>query len=89
MHVTNRLAFRPVLAGVALATMFRQTNPAKFAWREPPYEYEHDKMPIDILAGSDVLRRQIEADVPVNEIAASWQEDEEAFRKLRARFLLY
>ena len=23
-----------------------------FAWRQPPYEYEHDKMPIDILAGS-------------------------------------
>jgi uncharacterized protein YbbC (DUF1343 family) len=89
MHVTDRRAFRPVLAGVALASMFRQTNPSTFAWRQPPYEYEHDKMPIDILAGSDVLRRQIEGNVPATEIAAGWRGDEEAFRKLRAPFLLY
>jgi len=89
IHVTDRRSFRPVLAGVALAGMFRRTNPSTFAWRQPPYEYEHDKMPIDILAGSDVLRRQIEADVPAADIAASWREDEEAFRKLRAPYLLY
>ena len=48
-------------SGVALIAMFHQVDPARFAWRQPPYEYEHDKMPIDILAGSDTLRRQIEA----------------------------
>ena len=26
-------------------------DPARFAWRQPPYEYEHDKEPIDILYG--------------------------------------
>ena len=26
-------------------------RPKRFEWRDPPYEYEHDKMPIDILAG--------------------------------------
>ena len=30
-------------------------------WRQPPYEYEHDKLPIDILAGSPQFRQQIEA----------------------------
>jgi uncharacterized protein YbbC (DUF1343 family) len=89
IHVTDRGAFRPVLAGVALAAMFRRTDPSNYAWRQPPYEYEHDKMPIDILAGSDVLRQQIERDVPATTIAESWREDEEAFKNLRARFLLY
>jgi uncharacterized protein YbbC (DUF1343 family) len=89
IHVTARHLFKPVLVGVALAGMFWRTNPAKFGWRQPPYEYEHDKMPIDILAGSDALRKQIEADVPATEIAASWKADEEAFRTLRERFLLY
>ena len=28
-------------------------------WRDPPYEYEYDKMPIDCLAGSSELREQI------------------------------
>src|SRR5436190_8219873 len=89
IHVTDRGAFQPVITGVALIDMFRRLDPGRFAWRQPPYEYEHDKMPIDILAGSDVLRTQIEARVPVEEIAAGWREDEDAFRRLREPYLLY
>jgi len=89
IHVIARHLFKPVLVGVALAGMFRRTNPSKFAWRQPPYEYEHDKMPIDILAGADTLRTQIEADMPAAEIAASWKADEDAFRAVRERFLTY
>jgi uncharacterized protein YbbC (DUF1343 family) len=89
IHVTERDAFEPVKTGVALIDQFRRSDPARFAWRQPPYEYEHDKMPIDILAGCDVLRTQIETAVPVDEIAAGWREDEEAFRRLRAPYLLY
>jgi len=89
IHVTDRSAFKPVVTGVALIEMFRRFNPSKFAWRQPPYEYEHDKMPIDILAGSDVFRQQIESGVPVSDIAASWSDDEAAFERLRAPYLLY
>jgi uncharacterized protein YbbC (DUF1343 family) len=89
IHVTDRATFRPVLTGVALAAMFHKTNRSKFAWRQPPYEYEHDKMPIDILAGSDRLRQQIEAGTTGADIAAGWADDEAAFRKIRAEYLLY
>ncbi len=89
IHVTDRDAFEPVITGVALIDMFRRLDPGRFAWRQPPYEYEHDKMPIDILAGSDVLRRQIESGMPIREIAASWKDDEAAFRRLRAPYLMY
>ena len=89
IHVTDRNTFKPVLTGVALIDTFRRQDPAKFAWRQPPYEYEHDKPPIDILAGSDVLRKQIESGTPLDEIAASWREDEQAFTQLRRAFLLY
>jgi uncharacterized protein YbbC (DUF1343 family) len=89
IHVTDRAAFRPVLTGVALIAMFHRSNPSAFAWRQPPYEYEHDKMPIDILAGSSTLRGQIESGVPASEIAAGWSDDEAAFRTLRQKYLLY
>ena len=89
IHVTDRQQFQPVLVGVALIAMFHQVDPARFAWRQPPYEYEHDKMPIDILAGSDKLRAQIEAGTSARDIAASWKKDEESFRKLRESYLLY
>jgi uncharacterized protein YbbC (DUF1343 family) len=89
IHVTDRRQFRPVLVGVSLIAMFHAVDPERFAWRQPPYEYEHDKMPIDILAGSAILRQQIEAGVDGPEIARSWRDDEEQFRKLREPFLLY
>jgi uncharacterized protein YbbC (DUF1343 family) len=89
IHVTDRNQFRPVLTGVALISMFYQTNPVEFAWRQPPYEYEPEKMPIDILSGSTALRGQIETGVGAREIAANWKDDEEAFRKVRQQFLLY
>jgi uncharacterized protein YbbC (DUF1343 family) len=89
IHVTDRSAFRPVLTGAALIQMFRRANPDKFAWRQPPYEYEHTKLPIDILAGSDKLRKQIESMIPPPVIADGWRDDEAAFRTLRQPFLLY
>jgi uncharacterized protein YbbC (DUF1343 family) len=89
IHVTDRGAFRPVLTGVALIAMFRTSQPRKFEWRQPPYEYEREKLPVDILAGSDLLRRQIESDMPAAAIADSWRDDEETFRTIRQPFLLY
>jgi uncharacterized protein YbbC (DUF1343 family) len=89
IHVTDRRAFRPVLTGAALIAMFRRQNPDKFAWRQPPYEYEHEKLPIDILAGSSTLRQQIEEGVAPQVIADSWRDDEAAFRRARQSFLLY
>jgi uncharacterized protein YbbC (DUF1343 family) len=89
IHVTDRDAFRPVLTGVALIGMFRRVDPGRFAWRQPPYEYEPVKLPFDILAGSDRLRQDIEAGHDPHTIARSWHEDEEAFRQLREPYLLY
>ena len=89
MHVLDRQAFRPVATGVALIDMFRRSAPHAFAWRQPPYEYEHEKQPFDILAGSDTLRRQIDSGVPLADITAGWRDDEETFSRVRQPFLLY
>ena len=89
LHVTDRAAFQPVRVAVELIAEFRRQDPAKFAWREPPYEYEHDKWPIDILYGSDRLRTAVDRGEDVAPVIASWKDDEEAFRRLRERYLLY
>ena len=89
IHVTDRHAFRPVLTAVALVQACRRAAPAHSAWREPPYEYEHERMPIDILAGSDALRRDLDDDRPAAEIAAGWEQGMLRFRETRSRFLLY
>ena len=89
IHVTDRDVFRPVMTGVALISMFRRFDPVGFAWRPPPYEYEHHKPPIDILTGSDALRSDIESDRSLGDIVAPWRDDEDAFERLRAPYLLY
>src|SRR5688572_30541186 len=89
IHVLQREEFQPVLTGVALIGMFRRVDPGRFVWRPPPYEYELHKAPIDILAGSDALRRQIETDTPLKAIAASWSRDEANFERVRHPYLLY
>jgi uncharacterized protein YbbC (DUF1343 family) len=89
IHVLDRRAFRPVETGVALIAAFRSADPDRFRWRDPPYEYEHTLLPIDILAGSSTLREQVEGGVPARDIARSWEPAVDAFKKLRDRFLLY
>ncbi|MBA3297550.1 MAG: DUF1343 domain-containing protein [Acidobacteria bacterium] len=88
LHVTNRLAFTPVRTAIEMLAEFQAEAPAQFAWREPPYEYEHNKMPIDILYGSDKLRSAVEGG-NVNSLTESARRDEDCFRKLREPFLLY
>jgi uncharacterized protein YbbC (DUF1343 family) len=88
LHVTNRNAFLPVRTAVEMLDEFRRQDPAKFAWRQPPYEYEHEKMPIDILYGSPQLREAVDAG-NIAPLITSAARDEEAFRKTRQPFLLY
>ena len=89
IHVLDRDRFRPVVTGVALLAAFRASDPERFAWRDPPYEYEQEKLPIDILAGSSDLRAQIERGTPAADIARSWEAAVEEFKRVRKRYLLY
>jgi len=89
VHVLDRAAFRPVMVGAALIDGLRRADPGHFRWRAPPYEYEHEKMPIDILAGSSELREQIEAGMSPTAIASSWEAAVSRFAEVRAKFLRY
>jgi uncharacterized protein YbbC (DUF1343 family) len=61
LHVTDPKVFRPVHTAVAILCAAKASAPDRFAWREPPYEYETEKAPIDILWGHDGLRRGIDS----------------------------
>lgn len=88
-HVTDRHAFTPVLSMAALLRELHMQAPDQFAWRPPPYEYEHDKMPIDILAGSAAFREAIERHDDPRALAATWEPGVRAFDEVRRRYLIY
>jgi uncharacterized protein YbbC (DUF1343 family) len=39
LHVLDRNVFQPVRTAVAMIEEFRREDPARFAWKQPPYEY--------------------------------------------------
>lgn len=89
VHVTDRARFSAWLTYLLLIVHARAQDERRFAWRDPPYEYEHIKRPIDILAGTDRIRLAIEGGSPLKRLAGGWQEDVKRFRRRRQEFLLY
>jgi uncharacterized protein YbbC (DUF1343 family) len=89
LHVTDRRTFKPLRTAVELIEAFHRQRPDHFAWREPPYEYEHDKEPIDILYGTDRLREAIADGAGVSALIATWGQEEEGFRRQSEPYLLY
>jgi uncharacterized protein YbbC (DUF1343 family) len=89
IHVADRQKFKPFKTGVAVLKAVHNTYPRDFRWKEPPYEYEEINLPIDILAGSDRLRKDIESWKDLDEMEDWWKEETHAFEKIRQTFLLY
>jgi len=89
IHVVDREAFRSVDAAVAILRVAADLAPHEFRWRAPPYEYEYEKPPIDILWGSAGLREGIDAGHEPREILRSAARDVAAFEARIAPYLLY
>jgi len=89
VHVTNRDRFRPFLTYIAIIRSVFRLYPDRFAWLPPPYEYEREKLPIDILCGNGLIRRQIQDGKSLMEIERAWQEELARFRRLRRKYLIY
>jgi len=56
-----------------------ETGLGGFAWKQPPYEYVNDRMPIDILAGNGWLRGDIENLTPLAEIRERFRTESTKF----------
>jgi uncharacterized protein YbbC (DUF1343 family) len=86
---TDAARFRPFDTYLALLREARRLAPESFAWRAEAYEFETERLAIDLLLGRSDLRPAIEAGATLAEMRATWRADLEGFRELRRRFLLY
>ncbi len=89
VHVTDADIFAPVATYVALLMAINRLWPGDFAWGHPPYEYELDKLPIDILAGGPELRQAVAAGGSVWDLVDTWQAPLSEFTNLAAEYQLY
>jgi uncharacterized protein YbbC (DUF1343 family) len=89
IHVTDPLRYAPYTATLRLLQAVIREHQREFAWRPPPYEYEYEKWPIDLLIGDRSIRHRIEQLEPIDRIEWSWRTPVEAFRKMSREYHLY
>ena len=89
VHVTDRGRFRSLITYVAVLRAVAELYPRGFEWRRDAYEFVTDPLAIDLLAGNDILRGQIERGDALDLIEASWQEEHERYLEQRESILLY
>jgi uncharacterized protein YbbC (DUF1343 family) len=89
IHVTDRKSFKPFLMAITLITEVRKQYPENFAWKKPPYEYEYEKMPFDILVGNDWLRVMIDKDSYIGDMEIRWNSESEKFLTTASEIFLY
>jgi uncharacterized protein YbbC (DUF1343 family) len=87
LHVTEREAFRPVMAGVTLLAACREQAADKFSWRAP--EKPGARPHIDLLAGGSGVRQLLDHDCAPEEVTAGWGDVVADFAARRAAYLLY
>jgi uncharacterized protein YbbC (DUF1343 family) len=54
LHVADRNSFLPYRTGIEIIRTVRRMYGDLFKWKDPPYEYEYERLPIEILLGGPV-----------------------------------
>ncbi len=90
LHVTEPGRFLPYRTGLAvLGTLWRHCRAAGFGWTQPPYEYEHERLPIHLLLGDDRVREGLEAGTSPRDLEALWAEELVGWDEERRGCFLY
>lgn len=80
IEIVDRLRLRPMEMAVTMIAAARAIAGSRV---------QLDRSTFDRLAGTDQLRKTIEAATPVDEIVAAWEPDLQRYRVSRERYLLY
>ena len=86
IHVTNPKEFRPWRVGQWLMRELYHHLGNDYQWKQPPYEYVYDLLPIDVINGTDQLRRWVEQNGKMSELNFYDSSENPAFKNYLAQF---
>jgi len=89
IHVTDRRQINAFEVGVKLLAAIVEHFRDGFAWKNPPYEYEYERMPVDLIAGTQKLREAIDSRKGLSRFLESAREQVSQLQKVRKKYLLY
>ncbi len=89
IHVTSKKEFNPYFSSLVLLQLIIKHHKNDFKFKQPPYEYEFEKMPIDLILGSRTLRKRLTALEDINLLSGQWQNELKQFKALSGKYYLY
>ena len=89
IHITDPDKYRPYITTLKLLQAVIACHKDRFEFTSPPYEYEYNKLPIDLIIGDREIRRRIEKLDKIDEIEKSWKNKLDDFKKISSKFHLY
>lgn len=89
IHVIDPITYRPYRTSLALLTIIKETYGDEFTWRKPPYEYDFERFPIDLILGDASIRLALEEGKESKELIADYIQELEGFLEFRKPYLIY
>ena len=89
VHILDHRTFRPYFMTIALLAAILEIHRDEFKWKDPPYEYEYERLPIDLILGDSGLRRALEEGSDIAAERAEWELELQGYSEWRRPYLLY
>jgi uncharacterized protein YbbC (DUF1343 family) len=89
IHVTNPYKYRPFISTLKLLQSVFLNHTEDFEWKAPPYEYEFEKLPVDLITGSSTIRMAVENHDQIEDIENTWQSELEEYLHISREYYLY
>ncbi len=89
IHVTDPAVYTPYALSLNLFQAVFRTYPDAFEYKPPPYEYEYERLPMDLILGDREVREQIEQGASIRDIAATWRAPLAAYEKMSQEIRIY
>ncbi len=89
IHVTDREEYNAYLSSLILLQAIIRRHPEDFRFKPPPYEYEFERLPMDLILGSRSLRERLSGPDFYQDLPAECQDGLNEFKALQERYRLY
>lgn len=90
IHVTDPAQYRPVETALHIFDAIMETTPGgSLKFNPPPYEYEEELMPFDILSGDDKMRLALLNRLAPAKLTEKWKEETTGFISEFNKMALY
>jgi len=89
IQVTDAALYRPYITTLALLQDIIAVHRDRFEWKQPPYEYVTDRLPIDVLTGDPAVRQTLELGTDLRVLERAWRKEIAAFQRESRAFHLY